>query len=59
MERVLLEVAGGDQPCRWEAPVWFCEPRTPAFGRLGLTGFFDQFDILISAYEERFELHPR
>jgi hypothetical protein len=39
--------------------VWFCEPWTPAFGLLGLTGFFDRFDLLISADDERFELLPR
>jgi hypothetical protein len=43
---------------QWSAPVWFCEPWTPAFGLLGLTGFFDQFEVTITAYEEWFELTP-
>jgi hypothetical protein len=30
----------------------------PGFGLLGLTGFFDQFDVTIAAYEERIELTP-
>jgi len=42
----------------WTAPVWFCEPWRPAFGLLGLTGFFDQFEVRIAAYEEWFELKP-
>jgi hypothetical protein len=43
---------------RWEAPVWFCDPWVPAFGLLGLTGFFDHFRVTIAAYEEWFELEP-
>jgi hypothetical protein len=38
--------------------VWFCEPWTAAFGLLGLTGFFDHFEVVIASYEERFELTP-
>jgi hypothetical protein len=38
--------------------VWFCEPWTPAFGLLGITGFFDQFHVTIAAYEEWLELTP-
>jgi hypothetical protein len=38
--------------------VWFCEPWRPAFGLLGLTGFFDHFVVAIAAYEEWFELQP-
>jgi hypothetical protein len=30
----------------------------PGFGLLGLTGFFDQFDVTIAAYEERIALTP-
>jgi hypothetical protein len=30
-----------------------CEPWTPAFGLLGLTGFFE---VTIASYEERIEL---
>lgn len=59
MQRVALEVDDGSDRHRWDAPVWFCEDWTPAFGLLGLTGLFDHFDVTISAYDERFELHPR
>ena len=55
---VSLEVGDRRSSHRWKAPVWFCEPWQPAFGLLGLTGFFDQFEVLIRAYEERFELRP-
>ncbi len=41
----------------WTAPVWFCEPWTPGFGLLGLTGFFDRFEVTIAS-EERIELTP-
>jgi hypothetical protein len=40
------------------APVGFCEPWTPAFGLLGLTGFFDHFEVTIASYEERIDLKP-
>lgn len=42
----------------WTAPVWFCEPWIPSFGLLGLTGFFDQFEVTIASYEECIELKP-
>lgn len=42
----------------WDAPVWFCDPWTPAFGLLGLTGFFDHFRVTIAWYEEWIELDP-
>lgn len=42
----------------WTAPVWFCEPWIPSFGLLGLTGFFDQFEVTIASYEEWVELKP-
>ena len=42
----------------WTAPVWFCEPWLPAFGLLGLTGFFDHFEVTIASYEEWIELTP-
>jgi hypothetical protein len=58
MSEVSLEVSDGAQSFRWEAPVWFCEPWTPAFGLLGLTGFFDHFVVTVASYEERFELDP-
>lgn len=43
---------------QWTAPVWFCEPWRPAFGLLGLTGFFDQFVVTIASYEEWVEIEP-
>jgi hypothetical protein len=55
---VTLEVSDGSSSHRWMAPVWFCEPWQPAFGLLGLTGFFDQFGITVAAYEEWVELRP-
>lgn len=58
MAEVGLLVADADDAHAWTAPVWFCEPWTPAFGLLGLTGFFDQFEVRIAAYEERIELMP-
>jgi hypothetical protein len=51
-----LDLSGA--PTAWSAPVWFCEPWMPAFGLLGLTGFFDQFEVTIASYEERIELAP-
>lgn len=59
MTRVALEIRDGAERHRWDAPVWFYEDWTPAFGLLGLTGFFDHFEVTISAYEDRFELRPR
>lgn len=58
MARVSLRIVGRRDSHEWEAPVWFCEPWTPAFGLLGLTGFFDQFRVTIAAYDERIELTP-
>lgn len=55
---VTLELSGQGSSHRWSAPVWFCDPWHPAFGLLGLTGFFDQFEITVSAYEEWVELRP-
>ena len=55
---VTLQISDGTDGHSWEAPVWFCDPWTPAFGLLGLTGFFDHFDVTISSYEERIELTP-
>src|SRR5207244_1376220 len=43
MAEVRLRVAEGAEAHEWTAPVWFCTPWRPAFGLLGLTGFFDQF----------------
>jgi hypothetical protein len=56
MAEVSLLVTDGEDSHEWNAPVWFCEPWTPAFGLLGLTGFFDQFEVTIAAYDERIEL---
>jgi hypothetical protein len=58
LAEVALEVAVGKDRHRWTAPVWFCEPWRPAFGLLGLTGFFDQFEVTVAAYEEWVELRP-
>lgn len=58
MAEVGLRVADEGDFHAWSAPVWFCEPWTPAFGLLGLTGFFDQFEVTIASYEERIELTP-
>jgi hypothetical protein len=58
MAVVSLQVTSQQDTHQWSAPVWFCEPWIPAFGLLGLTGFFDQFEITIAAYEEWFELTP-
>lgn len=58
MKEVELLVADADESYSWTAPVWFCEPWTPAFGLLGLTGFFDHFRVTIASYEEQIELIP-
>ncbi len=55
---VALAVSDGAATHQWPAPVWFCEPWRPAFGLLGLTGFFDQFVVTMAAYEEWVELAP-
>lgn len=57
MAEVELKVDDGTESHVWSAPAWFCEPWTPAFGLLGLTGFFDHFAVTIVSYEERVELH--
>jgi hypothetical protein len=58
MAEVSLRIQDDRERYEWTAPAWFCETWTPSFGLLGLTGFFDQFEITISSYEERFELTP-
>jgi hypothetical protein len=58
MAEVALRVADRDNSYEWTAPVWFCEPWRPAFGLLGLTGFFDQFEVTIASYDERIEFKP-
>lgn len=58
MAEVDLLVTDGEDSYEWRAPVWFCEPWRPAFGLLGLTGFFDQFEVTIASYEERIDLTP-
>jgi hypothetical protein len=55
---VALAVSDGREGHQWVAPVWFCEPWRPAFGLLGLTGFFDHFEVTVAAYEEWVELKP-
>lgn len=58
MAEVGLLLADRDEAYEWSAPVWFCEPWRPAFGLLGLTGFFDHFEVTIASYEERIDLTP-
>jgi hypothetical protein len=58
MAEVALEVSDGRDTYQWGAPVWFCEPWRPAFGLLGLTGFFDHFEVTVAAYDEWVELVP-
>jgi hypothetical protein len=58
MAIVSLQVTSEQDTYQWSAPAWFCKPWIPAFGLLGLTGFFDQFEVTIAAYEEWFELTP-
>jgi hypothetical protein len=58
MAEVHLIVEDGSTDYGWTAPVWFCEPWIPSFGLLGLTGFFDHFEVTIASYEEWFELRP-
>jgi hypothetical protein len=58
LAEVTLVVSDGAASHQWMAPVWFCNPWRPAFGLLGLTGFFDHFEVTIAAYEERIELMP-
>ena len=58
MAEVDLLVADRGDAYTWTAPAWFCDPWTPAFGLLGLTGFFDHFEVTIAAYEERIDLRP-
>jgi hypothetical protein len=58
LAEVVLEIVTADDRFQWEAPVWFCDPWHPAFGLLGLTGFFDHFEVTIAAYDEWIELRP-
>lgn len=58
MAEVSMLVADGKDSHTWTAPVWFCEPWMPGFGLLGLTGFFDHFEVTLASYEERIELVP-
>jgi hypothetical protein len=58
MLEVTLEVSDGRSSYQWIAPVWFCEPWRPAFGLLGLTGFFDHFQVTVAAYAEWLTLKP-
>jgi hypothetical protein len=59
MAEVDLLVRDDEDSYAWSAPVWFCEPWRPAFGLLGLTGFFDHFEVTIASYDEWIELTPR
>ena len=58
MAEVNLGLSDDQDTHQWTAPVWFCEPWAPAFGLLGLTGFFDHFVVTIASYEERIQLDP-
>ncbi len=58
MAEVNLLVSDRNDTYSWAAPVWFCDPWVPAFGLLGLTGFFDQFQVTLALYEEWFEVTP-
>jgi hypothetical protein len=58
MAEVDLFLNDGSDSYGWNAPVWFCDPWIPAFGLLGLTGFFDHFDVTIAPHEEWIELTP-
>jgi hypothetical protein len=58
MAEVQLSVGDGIESHTWSAEAWFCDPWMPAFGLLGLTGFFDRFVVTIAAYEETIELRP-
>ena len=58
MADVRLFVRDDSTNYEWTAPVWFCDPWVPSFGLLGLTGFFDHFEVTIAAYEESFDLTP-
>lgn len=58
MAEVQLSVEDESTNYGWTAPVWFCEPWIPSFGLLGLTGFFDHFEVTIASYEEWVELKP-
>ncbi len=58
MAEVQLFVEDESTNYGWTAPVWFCEPWIPSFGLLGLTGFFDHFEVTIASYEEWVELKP-
>jgi hypothetical protein len=55
---VTLVVGDDSESYAWTTPVWFCDPWVPAFGLLGLAGFFDQFEVTIAAYDEWIELTP-
>jgi hypothetical protein len=58
MAEVNLLIRDDEDSYAWAAPVWFCEPWLPSFGLLGLTGFFDHFEVTIASYEEWTELAP-
>jgi hypothetical protein len=58
MAEVALLLTDGTESYEWSAPVWFCDPWRPAFGLLGLTGFFDLFEVTIASYDERIKLTP-
>lgn len=57
--RQRLVVVQGGEVLAWETDVSFCHPWPHPFGLLGLAGFFDRFDVLLRARDERFELRVR
>lgn len=58
VQEVSLRVNDKHDAYAWTAPAWFCDPWRPAYGLLGLTGFFDHFLVTIASYEEWLELKP-
>ncbi|HWT94183.1 MAG TPA: hypothetical protein VN238_14350 [Solirubrobacteraceae bacterium] len=55
--RLSVELDG--RPVTWDAEVAFCAPWPHPFGLLGMTGFFDAFDLVLQGRDERFALTPR
>lgn len=47
------------RPVGWDAQVAFCTPWPHPFGLLGMTGFFDAFDLVLQGRDRRFALTPR
>lgn len=56
MTRVNLTIREDTDSYTWDAPVWFCDPWPFDFGLAGLEGFFQHFQVTISAYQEYLEI---